>query len=390
MRRKHSRYTIADLCDFINGHGFTPSDWKTSGLPIIRIQNLNGTTSFNYYDGPTKPDWIVEPGDLLYAWAGVKGVSFGPTIWPGPKGVLNQHIYKVVPRANIDRYWLYLVLKHVTGKIEEQAHGFKSSLVHVHKEDITGQAIELPPFDEQRQIAALLGTWNQALQKLESLRAAKVQRRDSIAQRLLARVHSRGRLRSNGWKKSSFGAVFTERQDRNYGLGSEAVVTVGKYAIQKQSEHFTRSVASSDLSNYWTISPGDFVYDPMSAYYGALGQYTGDSDGIVSPAYRVIQLSEAVLPAFMVYLLKSHRVKFLLETRSSQGNKEGKRRLLQRDEFANIDFLLPPMEEQRRIARTLCAFEKDLQVTGALIQAVMQQKRGLMQKLLTGEWRVRP
>ncbi|HVZ19318.1 MAG TPA: restriction endonuclease subunit S, partial [Terriglobales bacterium] len=240
MRRDYSRQTIADLCDFINGNGFRPTDWRTSGLPIIRIQNLNGTESFNYYDGPTKPDWLVEPGDLLYAWAGVKGVSFGPTIWPGPRGVLNQHIYKVVPRANIDRYWLYLVLKHVTGEIEAQAHGFKSSLVHVHKEDITGQAVELPPIDEQRRIAALLRTWDEAIQKLGSLHAAKVLRRDGVAQTLLARVQSPHKRRTNGWKKVTFGAVFSERQDRNLGLDSEAVVTVGKYAIRKQSEHFTR------------------------------------------------------------------------------------------------------------------------------------------------------
>jgi type I restriction enzyme S subunit len=197
------------------------------------------------------------------------------------------------------------------------------------------------------------------------------------------------RKKAKGWKTTTFGEVFTERQDRNVGLSSESVVTVGKYAIRKQSEHFTRSVASSDLSNYWSISPGDFVYDPMSAYYGALGQYTDESEGIVSPAYRVIRLHENVLPIFMVYVLKSHRVRFLLETRSSQGNKEGKRRLLQRDEFADIDFLLPPMEEQSRIAAILSMFEKDLADTKTLIEEIKRQKRGLMQKLLGGEWRVK-
>jgi type I restriction enzyme S subunit len=247
--------------------------------------------------------------------------------------------------------------------------------------------IDFPPLPEQRKIAEILRTWDEALEKLTALRAAKARRLDGVTQRLLAPSRARGVSQSN-WAPSSFGKVFEERQDKNPGLGSDDVVTVGKYAIRKQSEHFTRSVASKDLSNYWTISPGDFVYDPMSAYYGAIGRYTGLADGIVSPAYRVITLSPDVNPEFMMALLRTHHVRFLLKTRSSQGNKEGKRRLLQRDEFESIEFNLPPREVQSEIAAKLAAFRTDLELTEREIEALTRQKRGLMQKLLTGAWRV--
>lgn len=43
--------TIGELCDLINGKAFKPTDWSRSGLPIIRIQNLNRPESeFNYFD----------------------------------------------------------------------------------------------------------------------------------------------------------------------------------------------------------------------------------------------------------------------------------------------------------------------------------------------------
>lgn len=106
-------------------------------MAIIRIQNLNGSQDFNYYNQEPQEQWIVKPGTLLFAWAGVKGVSFGPKIWDGPTGVLNQHIYKITPKNGVDLYWLYAIFEMVTSRIEKNAHGFKTNLLHVRKSDIT-------------------------------------------------------------------------------------------------------------------------------------------------------------------------------------------------------------------------------------------------------------
>ena len=133
--------TIEELCSFSNGHGFRPNDWSSKGLPIIRIQNLNGSEQFNYFTGEPEDDWIVEPETILFAWAGTRGVSFGPTIWNGPRGVLNQHIFKVHPRRTGVRVWLVSILRVITERIERRSHGFKATLVHVRKEDITSQII---------------------------------------------------------------------------------------------------------------------------------------------------------------------------------------------------------------------------------------------------------
>src|SRR3954452_3689626 len=121
-----AKTTVGNLCTFSSGHGFSMSDWSEQGVPIIRIQNLNGSREFNYYAADPDPNWIVEPGELLFAWAGVKGVSFGPTVWFGPRGLLNQHIYRVRPAEGVDSQWLYLNLELVTRHIEANAHGFKS------------------------------------------------------------------------------------------------------------------------------------------------------------------------------------------------------------------------------------------------------------------------
>ncbi|MCP3962472.1 MAG: hypothetical protein GY719_31910 [bacterium] len=144
---------LGDLCSFTNGRGFKASEWSSRGLPIIRIQNLNGSNDFKYYDGNPRERWIVDAGELLFAWAGVRGVSFGPRIWRGPRGVLNQHIYRVRPRQKVAKAWLYECLGQVTRKIEDRAQGFKSSLLHIRKADIVNHQVDVPPYDVQLAIA---------------------------------------------------------------------------------------------------------------------------------------------------------------------------------------------------------------------------------------------
>lgn len=150
---------LGDLCNLGSGHGFRPKDWSESGRPIIRIQNVRGSQDFNYFAGEPEPKWIVQPGELLFAWAGVPGVSFGPGIWTGPEAVLNQHIYRVTPKDFIDRDWLFEVLLYVTPKIERRAHGFKSSLLHIKKVEFTSQPILVPPLDEQK----LISNWMKSI-----------------------------------------------------------------------------------------------------------------------------------------------------------------------------------------------------------------------------------
>lgn len=144
--------TIGELAVFTNGHRFQASEWSEVGLPIIRIQNLRGNPSFKRFAGYAKDAWMVEEGELLFAWAGTRG-SLGPTLWRGPRGVLNQHIFRIRPHDGVDTRWLFEVLRQVTRDVERRAHGFKSTLLHLRKAHITGQTVAVPPQDVQQRIA---------------------------------------------------------------------------------------------------------------------------------------------------------------------------------------------------------------------------------------------
>lgn len=174
-------HSLEELCTFSNGHGFKAAEWSNEGFPIIRIQNLNGSREFNCYSGKPESKWIVESGEFLFAWAGVKGVSFGPCIWNGPRGVLNQHIYRIRPKDGLDKRWLFETMKLITKKIEERAHGFKYNLLHVRKADITNQIVPVPPFEEQQKISKL----SEEMSTLEKFNLSSFDRLNNIKRGLM-------------------------------------------------------------------------------------------------------------------------------------------------------------------------------------------------------------
>ncbi len=171
--------TIGDMFRLINGYAFKPEDWKESGTPIIRIQNLNDPSAeFNYSQAPVPERNRIEAGNLLFAWSGTLGSSFGARVWNGPPGVLNQHIFKVLmDEEQITLPFSLLVLARVEEDIARKTHGFKASFVHVKKSDLVKVELLLPTLPEQQRIASCLTTLDAQItretQKLEALKTHK-------------------------------------------------------------------------------------------------------------------------------------------------------------------------------------------------------------------------
>lgn len=179
--------TIGQMFRLINGCAFKPEDWKQSGTPIIRIQNLNDpTASFNFSQAAVPERNRVEYGDLLFAWSGTIGTSFGARVWTGPTGVLNQHIFKVLmDERQITLPFSLLVFARVEDDIAKQAHGFKASFVHVKKSDLVKVSLPIPSLPEQRAIASVLGDVDVLLGGLDRLIAKKRDLKQAAMQQLL-------------------------------------------------------------------------------------------------------------------------------------------------------------------------------------------------------------
>ena len=143
---------LEQVAKFINGRAFKPSEWETEGLPIIRIQNLTGSTStVNYYSKEVDERYYVKDGDILISWS----ASLGVYKWQGGDAILNQHIFKVVPNEKmIDREYFYYAAQNVLEEMKKHIHG--ATMQHITRDPFLALEIPLPPLPEQKRIAAQL------------------------------------------------------------------------------------------------------------------------------------------------------------------------------------------------------------------------------------------
>lgn len=139
---------VKDAVDLVNGRAFGPSDWGKEGLPIIRIQNIRASAGpYNYFSGNLDQRHLVMPGSILISWAG-QLVSFGVYVWKGPKGALNQHIFRVDPKRDFDTSFLCHVLKDVVERAKKNFQG--SEMKHLTKGTLDEASFPYPPLGLQK------------------------------------------------------------------------------------------------------------------------------------------------------------------------------------------------------------------------------------------------
>lgn len=194
---------LGELCELVNGAPFKPSDWGGSGLPIIRIQNLNDPTKpFNYTSKRLPEKFRVRTGDTLLSWSGTPGTSFGCFRWAGPEGWLNQHIFNVHLHKNVlPSFFIY----QVNSKLEEiisKAHG-GVGLQHITKGALSAVNITVPPLPEQERIVRLLDE----AAKLQKLRTEADRRTVALIPALFNYMFGDAEQNSKKWPTKLVGEV---------------------------------------------------------------------------------------------------------------------------------------------------------------------------------------
>jgi type I restriction enzyme S subunit len=142
---------VTDTGQYINGLAFKPTDWGTTGRPIIRIQNLSGRSpDFNRTKKEVDSSVVVKDGDILVSWS----ATLDTFIWRGEEGVLNQHIFRVTPSKLIAKSFLFWLLKGVIQELAESDHAHGLVMNHINRGPFLAHVVGIPPLAEQHRIVA--------------------------------------------------------------------------------------------------------------------------------------------------------------------------------------------------------------------------------------------
>jgi type I restriction enzyme, S subunit len=396
------------ISKLINGRGFKPYEWKQTGLPIIRIQNLNGSDDFNCYSGLYDKKLEVDQGQLLFAWSGNRGTSFGPYIWNGPFGLLNYHTWKVQIRdAQIDEAFFYHALKQLTGFVEGWAHG-ASALVHVQKWQMEGFQLALPPTKvEQEAIAGALSDADSLIESLEQLIAKKRQIKQGAMQELLAgRKRLPGFGKTEGYKQTEAGVIPQDWE--TVPLDSVAFVTSGKRLPLgcALTEHETPHpyIRVTDMRP-GTVSLADIQFVPREVFpairryrifkedifisvagtLGIVGKIPLELDGanLTENADRITKITCS--QDFLLHVLMSPLIQKTIDSLQTVGA-QPKLALTRIRKFV---IPLPPTKaEQEAIAKILSVIDSEIAALEETLAKACQIKQGMMKELLTGRIRL--
>lgn len=251
-----------------------------------------------------------------------------------------------------------------------------STIPQLNNKHINPYEFYLPPLPEQRKIAEILRTWDEAIEKLEALQAAKERRLEGLAADLIHKAQAEPQhLREH----------LDEVSERNKGQNVNRVLSVtNSVGFALAEDQFAHRVASADISNYKIVRKGQYAYNPSRINVGSIARLDNWPEGALSPMYVVFEVLDTLDADFFGHWLRSAEARKRIAL-AAQGSV---RDTVSFGDLGSILIPLPSLDEQRRIARALTTAKQELTLLGAEIEALTRQKRGLMQKLLTGEWRV--
>ena len=242
--------------------------------------------------------------------------------------------------------------------------------------------IAIPPLPEQRKIAEVLSTWDKAIEK-QTLLVEKLElRKKGLMQQLLT-----GKKRLHGfngeWKKEKLGKLFDERNETKMQSLPLLSITADK-GIISQTASEKKDTSNEDKSKYKRICPGDIGYNTMRMWQGRCA--LSKLEGIVSPAYTIVSPHNDVNPFYMEMLFKQPFMVYRFWTHS-QGLVNDTLNC-KYPAFSQVKVTIPKIEEQNAIAEILSFCDNEITLAKQKLDTLRQQKKGLMQVLLTGKKRI--
>jgi type I restriction enzyme S subunit len=385
--------------NILSGNNFSSEYFvEEGGIPLIRIRDLAEDKTTVNFDGDYDSRYLINQQDLLVGMDG----EFEPHLWTGPQALLNQRVCKIEPESQYNKIFFRYAIEKPLFYIKKSIAG--TTVKHLSQSNINDLNLPTPPRPEQRKIATVLYTVDQAIQKTEETIKHTERLRKALLNDLLVSGYSENRTLQEGYvgprkveyphdwisvelgeltdkitkgkTPTSYGYEYT-----NSGINFVKVESISDHGSIDESEFdFIGQDAHDHLSGS-ALQEGDILF----SIAGALGKVTQASENILpantNQALALIRIDNSrVIPEYIRYYLETTLIQKYIQsiaTTTAQSN-------LNLKQVSEFKILLPEINEQKKILQVIKTIEDNLQCEYSQKEQYKRLKRGLMQDLLSG------
>ena len=374
-----TKMKLGDAATFINGYPFKPTDWKTVGKEIIRIQNLTGRDNdVNYFDGKIPEKYKVRKGDLLISWSATLGIFE----WGREDAWLNQHIFKVVfNKIEFDKSFFKHLISTVLLEFGRKVHG--STMKHITKVNFDKTIISLPPLPEQKRIAEILDKADALRQKNKQLLATY----DELLHATFLDMFGDPVTNPKGWEKKlikDIGNVVTgntppRANPENYGNYIEWIKTdnISSEIIYPTN---SREFLSEFGMKKGRVAPvGSILVTCIAGSLSSIGNCV-----ITNREVAFNQQINAIIPkkcnSYFLYSVMQYSKKVTQDAATN-----GMKKLLIKSNFEKLTIIYPPITLQNQFAHIVENIEAQKTLVKQSLRESEDLFNGLVQKAFSGE-----
>ena len=373
---------LKDVGKCLTGLTYTPKDvTDDSGLLVLRSSNVQGGKLVFDDNVYVKRDVNVknytQSGDILVCVRNGSSNLIGKNaIVTADGNGLPHGAFMMLFRSKHYQYLYQLFSSEMYNK--QVYRNLGATINSINSSDFYKFRFLFPPLPEQKAIAALLSTWDEAIEKTERLIQVKEAKLKGQIQKLISQ-------RCDSWPHTKPKKIFDTITEKNFPDEELLSVTQDRGVIPRSMLEGRVMSPDGTTASYKLIKRGDFAIS-LRSFQGGI-EYS-NYQGIISPAYTVLRPKIELSSDFYRLFFKSYIFIEKYLNLAVIGIRDGKQ--ISIPDFLSIKIPVPPLEQQKEIAETLSVCQHEIDLLKQLADKYKTQKRGLMQKMLTGEWRVKP
>ena len=364
--------------------------------PVLRMGNLeNGYLVWDDLVYSSSEDeyakYELEKGDILFNRTNSRDKVGKTSIYRGERpSIFAGYLIRLKVNNECDPYYVNYCMN--SKRFAEFCKSVRTDAIgqsNINAQVLQTYDFSLPPIEEQKKIAATLSVWDSAIEKMEKLIDAKENHFNQLMNKLIVINSSNSK-----WNTFALKNVFEVVNRKNKNGNTNILTSSAQYGLVNQQEYYKKKIASSNTSGYYLLKKGDFAYNRSysTGYpYGVVKRLDKYELGVLSTLYLCFSLKKEYqsYSDFFVFLFESGYLNNQLALICREGARNHGLLNVSKEDFFNMKVQLPNEKEQQSIVCILHNHSLELSLLKQQLENYKKQKQGLMQKLLTGEWRVK-